>query len=113
MKKKRTAQSAFFNLRTRICLALYCSVSMSAYANIITFTNTNDSGPGSLRQALADPNGGDTIYFAVTGTIGLTSGELLVVNKANVLTILGPGGSLIIVLDTTTARHGKWDAGNC
>ena len=57
-------------------------------ANVITVTNTNDSGPGSLRQALADVNDGDTINFAVTGTIGLTSGELLV-DKA--ITISGPG----------------------
>jgi hypothetical protein len=46
--------------------------------NTITVTNTNDGGPGSLRQARADANDGDTIDFAVTGTIELTSGELLV-----------------------------------
>ena len=51
-------------------------------ANVITVTNTNDSGFGSLRQALADANNGDTINFAVTGTIGLTSGELLVTRRA-------------------------------
>src|SRR5215469_7196140 len=57
-------------------------------ASTITVTNTNDSGPGSLRQALADANNGDTINFAVTGTIGLTSGELLVTRS---ITISGPG----------------------
>ena len=30
-------------------------------ANIIVVTNTNDSGPGSLRDALAIANDGDTI----------------------------------------------------
>ena len=60
----------------------------TATPTVITVTNTNDSGPGSLRQALVDANDFDTIDFAVTGTIGLTSGELLV-NK--VLTISGPG----------------------
>ena len=46
-------------------------------ANIIVVTNTNDSGPGSLRQALADANDGDTIdATGVSGTILLTSGEL-------------------------------------
>src|SRR6059036_3264841 len=107
MKKKHTAQlrhrvastrrisvSAFFNLRTRICLAVFCSVSMSAYADVITVTNTNDSGPGSLRQALADANDGDTIEFAVTGTIGLTSGELLVAKN---ITISGPGAENLAV----------------
>jgi len=57
-------------------------------ATTITVTNVNDSGPGSLRQALTDVNDGDTINFAVTGTIGLTSGELLVDHS---ITISGPG----------------------
>src|SRR5256884_367322 len=57
-------------------------------------TNTNDSGPGSLRDALAGANDGDTITFAVTGAIGLTSGEL-VINKN--ITISGPGADLLAV----------------
>ena len=56
-------------------------------ATTITVTNTNDSGPGSLRQALANANNGDTINFAVTRTIFLTSGELLV---DKTVTISGP-----------------------
>jgi hypothetical protein len=93
--KKHTAQSAFLNLRAGICLALVCAVASSIYANIITVTNTNDSGPGSLRQALADANDGDTINFAAwPGTIGLTSGELLV---ARSITISGPGAENLAV----------------
>jgi hypothetical protein len=69
-------------------------VAIPAHATTITVTNTNDSGPGSLRQALANANNGDTIDFAVTGIIGLTSGELLV-NK--VLTISGPGAENLAV----------------
>ena len=57
-------------------------------------TNTNDSGPGSLRQALADANDGDVIGFAVTGTIGLTTGELLVTKS---ITISGPGAENLAV----------------
>jgi N-acetylneuraminic acid mutarotase len=60
----------------------------------ITVTNTNDSGPGSLRQALVDANDGYTIEFAVTGTIGLTSGELLVNHS---ITISGPGADNLAV----------------
>ena len=66
---------------------LLCAVASPMRATTITITNTNNSGPGSLRQALADANDHDTITFSVTGTIGLTSGELLV-NK--VITISGP-----------------------
>src|SRR5947207_1252943 len=61
MKNKRTTQSARFNLRVWICSALICLLGISVHANIITVTNTNDSGPGSLRQALTDANEGDTI----------------------------------------------------
>src|SRR6266705_2085399 len=65
-----------------------------APANIITVTNLNDSGSGSLRQALADANDGDTIEFAVTGTISLTSGELLVAKN---ITISGPAAESLAV----------------
>jgi len=53
----------------------------SAEAAVFTVTNINDSGAGSLRQAVIDANGSadsDTIEFAFTSaqTILLTSGEL-------------------------------------
>ena len=67
-----------------------------AQATTHTVTNTNDSGAGSLRQAIADATSGDTIDFSLTypATITLTSGELAI-NKD--LTIDGPGaGSLSI-----------------
>src|SRR6266404_1827545 len=63
----------------------------------LTVTTTNDSGPGSLRQAIADAQDGDTIQFdpSLNGrTITLTSGEL-VINKN--ITIAGPGGDLLTV----------------
>ena len=91
----------FLGLPVRICFALVCAATISAYADIITVTNTNDSGLGSLRQALADANDSDTINFAVTGTIGLTTGELLV-NKS--LTISGPGVGLLAVDGNATYR---------
>jgi len=67
---------------------LFCVSAMPARAATIIVTNTNDSGPGSLRQALRVANDGDMITFAVTGSIALTSGGLPV-NKN--LTISGPG----------------------
>jgi len=57
-----------------------------------TVTNLNDNGPGSLRAALQ--TGGD-IDFAVTGTITLTSGEL-VVNQPT--TIAGPGAEQLTIM---------------
>ena len=71
-----------------IAVLLLAATTMSAHAANITVTNTNDSGLGSLRQALRTANDGDTINFAVTGTITLTTGGLPV-NKS--LTISGPG----------------------
>ena len=68
---------------------------------IITVTNTNDSGTGSLRQALADAIDGDTIEFAVTGTVELTSGELLV-DKS--IAISGPGPENLAVSGNAKSR---------
>jgi nitrous oxidase accessory protein NosD len=73
---------------------LLCAVAIPAHATTITVTNTNDGGPGSLRQALADANDGDTIGFAVTGTISLTSGELVIDKN---ITISGPGSNSLTV----------------
>jgi hypothetical protein len=63
----------------------------------IKVTNINDSGPGSLRQALADAHDGDLINFAITlngQTIMLTSAEL-VIDKS--VTIDGPGRDALAV----------------
>src|SRR5882757_6001972 len=64
-------------------------------ANIIIVTNTDDSGPGSLRDALAAAVDGDIIdATGISGTILLTSGELQITHA---ITINGPGaGSLAI-----------------
>jgi hypothetical protein len=67
---------------------------LPAWADIQIVTNTNDSGPGSLRDAIASASPGDAIQFSVTGTIALTSGELLL---AKDLTIKGPGASQLVI----------------
>ena len=65
--------------------------------NFLTVTNLNDSGPGSLRAALAMANHGDAINFDSSlngGTISLISGELLVDKDVS---IAGPGPNQLTV----------------
>lgn len=61
-------------------------------ASAATVTNTNDSGPGSLRQAIADATGGETISIPA-GTYDLAS--VLTVNKS--LTFNGAGARSTIL----------------
>jgi hypothetical protein len=77
-------------------ITLLCLINISAYAGTITVTNTNDSGPGSLRQALIDAQDGDTVAFDLNlpATISLTGGELII-NKN--ISLIGPGASLLAV----------------
>ena len=85
-----------------------CAGIIRAPATTITVTNTNDSGPGSLRQALEDVNDGDTIDFAITGTITLESGELLV-DKS--ITISAPGADTLVVDGNANSRVFRISAG--
>jgi len=71
-------------------------------ANIIVVTNTADSGPGSLRDALAAANDGDMIdATGISGTILLTSGELQITHA---ITIDGPGAGNLAVDGNGTFR---------
>jgi hypothetical protein len=81
-------------------LLLYATA-IPVHATTITVTNTNDGGPGSLRQALIDANRGDTITFAVTGTIGLTSAELVIDKN---ITVSGPGPDMLAVSRTSNTQ---------
>ena len=60
-----------------------------------------DSGPGSLRQAIADAVAGDTVRLEVTGTIKLISAPLII---AKDLTIQGPGAADLSVSGERTRR---------
>lgn len=82
-------------------LSVFCLIVLNVQAAPILVTNTNDDGTGSLRQALATANDGDTIQFGVTGTIALTTGELLV-NKS--ISITGPGPADLAVDASLTSR---------
>jgi hypothetical protein len=68
-----------------------------------TVTNLADSGPGSLRDALATTSAGGTVDFqpGLNGTITLTSGELDITQEVN---IAGPGSSIITVSGNKASR---------
>jgi hypothetical protein len=75
-------------------------------AGTLLVYNNSDSGAGSLRQAIIDNNvlgGGNTIIFSnvVTGTITLTTGELLISNNVS---ILGPGPAILAVNGNAASR---------
>ena len=113
--------------------ALFCAVlTLACSVQAATVTTTADSGNGSLRAAIAAAVPGETINFTVSGTITLTTGELLV-NKN--LTVSGPGAanltiersaasgtadfrlfnidSGIVTLSGLTIRNGRADEGAC
>ena len=82
-------------------LSALCLIALSTQAATITVTNTNDSGAGTIRQAIADANDGDTVEFAVTGMITLITGELLVDRS---ITISGPGATNLSVDGNGSSR---------
>jgi len=68
-------------------------------AATFTVTNLNDSGVGSLRDALAQANamaGADTVQFqaGLAGTLTLTSGELAIADST---TVSGPGAHRVTI----------------
>jgi hypothetical protein len=82
------------SITVAVGVLLYCALVIHLEAATITVTNTNDSGTGSLRQALAVAHDGDRITFAVSGTTTLTSGGLQVTKN---VTISGPGANQLAV----------------
>src|SRR5262245_54642231 len=79
---KQTARLPKFR-RTLVTLALVGALMLTMFGRIkpvsaatFTVSNLNDSGAGSLRQAILDANaagGTNIVNFTVTGTINLTS----------------------------------------
>src|SRR5512143_1307913 len=82
-----------------VVVTLFGSVRVEARSLGATFmvTNTNDSGAGSLRQAILNANataGADVINITATGTVDLLSA---LPSVAETVTIQGPGASLFVV----------------
>ena len=89
-----------------ILVALFISFSgIPGYAATFQVTNNNDSGAGSLRQAIIDANftaGADEIIFVnVTGTIVLTTSQLEISSS---MTIQGPGAEQLAISGNNTCR---------
>lgn len=81
--------------------------------SVITVTNLNDSGSGSLRDAVASANvnpGADVIRFQakLSGTIALTSGEMEITDA---LKIDGTGASRITISGNNASRVFKMGPG--
>jgi len=71
-------------------------------AKVRTVTTRNDFGPGSLRTILGNALPGDTINFAVTGTIALNEAALFVFPEG--LTIRGPGADRLAISGNGVTR---------
>lgn len=90
-----------------LSLGLAVAFAPAARAATFTVTNTDDSGPGSLRQAIEDANaaaGADIIDFQIASypdAVVLFSGELLVTDSVD---IQGPGAANLIVSGNTSSR---------
>ncbi len=90
----------FWQTGTTLLLTAMFSFANPLQAATFTVTNTNDSGTGSLRQAVMQANstaGRDDIVFSssVTGSIKLTSGHITITDKVN---IQGPGASALKIV---------------
>ncbi len=84
----------------RLSLVAFLGVaSIVGRAAAVTVTTTADTGAGSLRDAVTAAGSGDTINFAVAGTITLTSGQILL--PAN-LSIVGPGANNLTIESTAS-----------
>jgi hypothetical protein len=95
-------------LASGAALAIGVGLGLGAPAEAATFnvSNLNDSGAGSLRQAILDANaaaGPDVITFqaGLTGTITLTSGQLELYDSVD---IQGPGAAVITVDGNNSSR---------
>lgn len=110
-KRSKAAQAKFVPAAKAIVpgavgLGVAALAAMPASAATFTVTNLNDSGAGSLRDAITQANGAagaDVITFqpGLTGTITLTSGQLLVADSVD---IQGPGQAALTVSGNDSSR---------
>src|ERR1700722_18682307 len=80
---------------------IFFAPNLRATSNIITVTNTTDTGAGSLRAAITSANGSPTvattINFSVSGTVTLASALPAIANTSpGSLTIDGTGQTITV-----------------
>lgn len=97
------------------CGSLFEPLEGRSLLSTYSVTNLNDSGAGSLRQAITDSNaaaGADVVNFqaGLTGTLTLTSGQLSISDS---LKINGPGASLLTVDGNGASRVFQYTGGTC
>src|SRR4051812_34070216 len=93
--QKQSRQQDRRSARRQAALAVLEALESRLTLSTLSVTNLNDSGAGSLRQAMSDAVAGDTINFqpGLTGTMNLQTD--FTVHKS--LNIVGPGANLITV----------------
>ena len=92
-----------------LCLTLFSTMGFGA---TFTVTNANDSGPGSLRQAILDANaspGADIINITATGMVAMPNNSSLTITEdvtingnSNYTLVMGSGTMLNINSDNVT-----------
>lgn len=91
-------------MRFYTLLILFSLISSSLLAQNITVTNHNNSGSGSLRNAISTATSGSTITFSSSlsgDSIVLSSGEIQISKN---LTITGPGADKLRIVSNNTSR---------
>jgi hypothetical protein len=83
-------------MKTFLLVLAQWTFALAATAATLTVTNTDDNGPGSLRQAVADAADGDTINFdlQLPAVIDLSTGPLSVDKD---VAIVGSGANFVTI----------------